>query len=273
MKLPETFEVMFGRTAGREHRIAGNLLNCQDAVGACITDSQIIGALSDGSGSQPHSEFGSELTVNQLLKLVTRRLRLNQPLNDEWFNGLYKALVRHIVATAKANFLNPVDALNTHMMATAGGLILGEEETTFYGAGDFFIVINGEVHEWKPEEGNKPLYPILSVAFAGDKRFAFKTLTVPTAELQSFAFGTDGFGDLLKVCASADEYYPGTDTVVGPIDQIWTNDKFYTDPAACGLWLNSLAQNWRMPGPPHHGGLLDDDTTFIAGRRKEVTVA
>lgn len=273
MNLSETFEVMSGRTAGREHRIAGNLRNCQDAVGTLPTLSRIFGAISDGCGSQPHSEFGSELTVNQLLKLVPARLRPIRPLDDAWFNELYKALVRHIVATAKANFRNPVDALNTHMMATAGGFIIGEESTTFYGAGDFFIVVNGEVHEWKPEGKNNPLYPVLSLAYKQDPRFTFRTITVPTAELKSFAMGTDGFGGLLQVCGDPDERYPGTNTVVGPIDQIWTNNEFYKDPEACDHWLNSLAQNWRMPGPPHHGGLLDDDTTFIAGRRKEASVA
>lgn len=269
----EAFEVMFGRTAGREHRTAGNLLNCQDAAGTRMFNSQIIGALSDGSGSQPHSEFGSQLIVNLLLKLIPARLKANKPLDEAWFAELYKTLVRHIVANAKANFADPYQACNTHMMATAGGFILSEELLTFFGAGDFFIVINGEVHEWKPEKDNKPLYPILSAVFKDDPRFVFRTLTVPVAELKSFAMGTDGFGDLLAVCGNR-ECYPGTDDVVGPIKQIWTNDKFYTDPDACGQWLNTLAQNWRMAGPPHHGGLLGDDTTFIAGRPlKEATSA
>jgi hypothetical protein len=220
--------------------------------------------------------------VNVLPKMITRRHKSDMMLDQAWFDALYAALVKRLVLKAKTDFLDPIKALNTHLMATVGGVIQTPETTHFYGAGDFFIYYNGEVIEWKPEEGNKPLYPVLSLAFPGDPRFKFRVHSVPTASVQRYLFGTDGTGKLLEVCADDMECTPGTDDPVGPIDQIWTTGKFYagnghpehptTGPDEMDAWLNRLAQDWRMPGPPHHGGLLNDDTTFYAARRLKETV-
>lgn len=274
MNLSETFEVMSGSTAGRRHRTTGNLANNQDAVKVLPTASLIVGSVSDGCGSQPHSEFGSQLMVNGLSTLVTRHLHQGGTLDEDGFGQIYSKLVRRIKTVATTMLDGPtVEALNQYLMATAGGFALTAEELVFYGAGDFTIVVNGEVIIWEPEEGNMPLYPALSLAFPNDNRFKFRVHRVPTVDVQSFMFATDGGEELLRVLGDDFECVPGTDDPAGPVKKIWTTDEFYKDTAACGLWLNSLAQNWRMPGPPHHGGLLDDDTTLIAGRRKETVTA
>lgn len=270
MLLSETFEVMTGSTAGRRHRTMGNLANNQDSHLLTVQEKLILGSVSDGCGSQPHSEYGSQLTVNLLNMIVRRRMRRATNLNEEWFAGLYKALVKNLVRNAKSNFDDPREALNTHMMATAGGVIVLPEETIFYGAGDFTFVINGQTFVWEPADGNAPLYPVLSLAFPGDERFKFRVHRVPTADISEFIFGTDGVGDLLKVLGDTFHCIPGTETPAGPVKKIWTEDRFYENKDACGLWLNSLARDWRGPaGTLPHGGLLDDDTTLIAGRLKE----
>lgn len=276
MNLPGTFDITYGTTAGRRHRTTGNLASNQDANGSFATNNLIVGAVSDGCGSQTHSEFGSRLAVNILLKLIRQHHAAGRTFDEDGFDRIYKGLVRRIKSAATTLLDGPViEAINSHMMATAGGLIITPETATFFGAGDFTFMINGVQHVWKPEDGNKPLYPALSLAFPGDPRFKFRTHTVPTADLETFLIATDGGEELIRVCNDPDEYVPGTDDPAGPLDKIWTTDSFYQNEEAFGSWLNRLAQNWRMPGPPHHGGLLDDDTTVFAGRlrnRKE-TVA
>jgi hypothetical protein len=277
MPLSESFRVTTGSTAGRTHRTAKNLRNNQDAVTAVDFGHLMVGTVSDGCGSQPYSEYGARFIVNTMPKLIKARYRAGQPLDNEWFSALYTALVKRIGIKAKNDFLNPIEGLETHLMATAGGVIVTPSLTYFYGAGDFVIYVNGEVIVWQPEEGNKPLYPALAPGFKGDPRFTFRTHTVPTETLDRFFIGTDGTETLLRVCKDKDEYIPGTDNPVGPIDQIWTTEVFYTGkphPKAptsgsdeVGGWLNRLSQDWRMPGAFNHGGLLDDDTTLYAGYR------
>lgn len=274
MDLSETFEVITGTTAGRRHRTAANLMNNQDAVSRSITPGLIVGSVSDGCGSQPHSEFGARTTVNILPRLIRKHHYTGGSFDEEGLDLIYQGLVRHLLRAAKNLLDGPVKrVLESHMMATAGGVILTPSNTIFYGAGDFVFVVNGQTYTWEPEEGNQPLYPILRLAFPNDPRFRFRTHTIPTSDLKSFMLATDGGNELLQVCSDDMECFPGTDDPVGPIDQIWTNNEFYTDDATLGTWLNRLAQNWRMPGPPHHGGLLDDDTTLFAGRRKEIVAA
>jgi len=277
VNLAEAFQVTTGTTAGSTHRTAPNLLNNQDAVSSVVAPHLHLGTVSDGCGSQPQSGYGSQFIVNVLPKLILGRYRPGMTLDQAWFDALYRALVKFTARKVKTEFLDPIEALNTHMMATAGGVIETPETTHFYGAGDFVINTNGEVIVWEPEEGNKPLYPVLSLAFPGDPRFKFRVHSVPTASLECYFFGTDGTKKLLDICADKMECIPGTDDPVGPIDQIWTTDRFYvgdmhpnhptTGPGEVSAWLNRLAQNWRLQGPAQHGGLLDDDTTFYAGRR------
>jgi len=279
MDLAEMFQFTTGTTAGRTHRVDRNLKNNQDAVTSVKTGLLHLGTVSDGCGSQPHSEYGARYLVNKLPKLIAGRYRPGMTLDQEFFDALYPVLIRHMRVKVRSEFLNPREAFDTHMMATVGGVVMTPEMTTFYGAGDFFIRYNNEVVFWAPEEGNKPLYPALSIAFPGDPRFRFRTLLIPTAELTQFLFATDGGKDLAGICGDDEEYIPGTeDTPVGPISQVWANDAFYTGvphpktpttgPEEVGAWLNTLARDFRMPGPANHGGILPDDTTFFAARRR-----
>jgi hypothetical protein len=272
-----------GSTAGSSHRTGAYLRNNQDGASQVTTAHLRIGTVSDGCGSQPHSEYGSRFTVNILPKLILGAYSPGMTLDQEWFDALYQKLVKRLRMKAKTDFLDPIGALNTHLMATAGGVIETPELVHFYGAGDFVIVCDGEVINWRPEDGNKPLYPAYSIATPDDPRLGFRVHTVPVQDVRNYLFGSDGVEKLVEVCGSRFECIPGTDTPVGPISQIWATDKFYlgdqhpkhatTGPEEVDMWLNRLAQNWRLTGPAQHGGLLDDDTTFYARRRVEETTA
>lgn len=282
MNLLNTFQIAIGSTPGKHHRANNrNLAPNQDRVCSFSSEDLFLGLVSDGCGSQPHSEYGAEATVRILERIITARTeRRNMAMDETWFTTLYMGLVHRLVQNARNNFRNPHTALNTHLMATAAGVIVTPETTVLFGAGDPVFVVNGKAHIWEAElDKNAPAYPVMSLAFQGPGdeetlgKFAFRTLTFPTEQINTLAVASDGAVELLKICA--DEFYhvPGTDTPVGQFSQFFTNDAYYDDPEALGIRLNSLAQNWRNPGPPHHGGLLDDDTSLVAIRRKEAVSA
>jgi hypothetical protein len=283
MNLLNTFQIASGSTPGRHHRANNrNLAPNQDRVCSFSSEDLFLGLVADGCGSQPHSEYGAEATVRILERIITARAERGNmaPLNEVWFTTLYQGLVHCLAKNAKDNFRNPHTALNTHMMATATGVIVTPETTVLFGAGDPVFVVNGKAHIWGAElDKNAPAYPVMSLAFKGEGdeetlgKFIFRTHTLPTAQINTLAVASDGAVDLLKICA--DEFYcvPGTDTPVGPFNQFFTNNELYADPETLGIRLNSLAQNWRNPGPPHQGGLLDDDTSLVVIRRKETVSA
>lgn len=267
MTLTEQFQVTTGMTAGRYHRQPGSLGNSQDACMMSTSSHLIVGAVSDGCGSSPFSQFGAQLTVNLLCKLITKRFRRGMTLDQGWFDDLLNALVKRLKIAGR-NFLHGElqDVIESHLMATAGGIIITDDTSYVFGAGDFFYGTDGEVNEWLPDKGNYPRYPIYPHA-------QFKVATYDTATLTTLFLGTDGTGDLLKVCQDGETMIPGTDDLVGQFSQIWTDDAFYvapdspTTPTSLATWLNSLATDVRQPGPPHHTGLLGDDTALVAIRR------
>lgn len=283
MDLLETFDFAAGSTAGRRHRTASNLANNQDAVGFFRSSQLIIGAVSDGCGSQPHSEYGARTTVNYLLTSIRRRLRAGEMLTDQVLDDLHMGLAIHLGKTAilqvfpdEARSIDEDfseeerttldEVLNDYMMATAGAVVVTEETTLFIGAGDFVFLCNGEKVNWEPREGNRPLYPALRLSDPDNPQFVFRTQQLPTSELHEFAFATDGGKDLIVACETGKQV-PGKDDEVGSINQLWARDEFYKDPDALGDWLNTLARNYRLEGPANHGGLLEDDTTVFIGRR------
>lgn len=273
-----SFQFATGSTSGRNHRTAPNLRNNQDAVLADGTPDLITGILSDGCGELPYSEHGARLTVATLDRLIWAWFASGRPFTDEWFELLYQNLVNQLLKEARETFRAPLEeVLANYMMATAGGVIIGLEETIFFGGGDFLCGVNGQINQWRPEEGNAPLYPAKSLFFRDNPaeltKYRFRLHRVPTADIKTALMTTDGGGDWLKALGDPTACFPGTDTPVGTLDQFWGKDSFYTpdrfNPDPLGHWLNRLAQDFRMSGPPHHGGLLDDDTTIFAARRIE----
>jgi len=269
VRLSQHFQVAAGMTAGRYHRTPGSLGNSQDAYRLHITDDLIVAVSSDGCGSSPFSQFGARLTVNLLCKIIPEIYTPETVFDQKWFDQLLTALTTDLKDVA-LNYLDgdPNTAAQENLMATAGGIIMTPDVTCVFGAGDFFFGTDGQdgTIEWKPDKGGYPRYPLYSNA-----RFRLKLYR--TADIRQLFFGTDGVGALLETCNDPDSMIPGTDDYVGPFGQIWTNDAFYvepesnTEPTALDVWLNNLATSVRMPGPPHHTGLLDDDTTLVAIRR------
>lgn len=272
------FQFTSGTTAGRHHRTAPNLLNNQDTVLTDGTSELITGVLSDGCGQMPHSDYGAKLTVATLDRLIWGRFDAGRPFTDEWFTQLYENLVNTLCKEAKEKFRASLSkVLSEYMMATAGGVIIGVDETIFFGGGDFLYGVNGEISKWHPEEGNAPLYPAKSLFFLKNPteraKYRFHLHRVPTADINTVLMTTDGGEDWHKALSDSDTCFPGTDKPVGTPKDFWANDSFYApdrfNPDPMGIWLNRMAQNYRMPGPPHQGGLLGDDTTIFAARRNK----
>ena len=97
-------------------------------------------------------------------------------------------------------------------------------------------------------------------------------LSVATGELQYLVLGSDG---LTWVWKHPDRTIPGTNCKVGPLSQLWTEDRFYEDPSELNSWLRSLCKTYVNLNPTGNEryvqeGLSNDDLGVIALRlRKE----
>ena len=94
-------------------------------------------------------------------------------------------------------------------------------------------------------------------------------LSIPTADLHSFVLATDGLNDILD---KPELLIPGTQKEIGPISQLWEENRFFTNPDNLRRWLVQLNRegqkiDWKEQAVMKYHGLLHDDTTLIVGRR------
>lgn len=93
---------------------------------------------------------------------------------------------------------------------------------------------------------------------------------VPTDELQSFLIGTDGVQDLVE---AANKTLPGKEQLIGNIDALWKQDRFFSNPDAvrrhlAGINRDFVARDSVRSTRRSEVGRLPDDTTLIVGRRE-----
>jgi hypothetical protein len=87
--------------------------------------------------------------------------------------------------------------------------------------------------------------------------------------VHSFLIGTDGVLDLIR---QQDDYLPGTNVAIGPVDGLWTHDHYYANTQAVSnrLRLTNTDQtriDWQGHKKSTDWGRLPDDTTLVVGRR------
>lgn len=277
MDLLRTFEVMSGSTTGRDHRTVNPPSPNQDRVLTEVRPSLIVSCFSDGCSSGEQSGVGAELTVNTLMTGILNRQKCGKPYNEKWFKRLYWYLVETLWAQAES-ILPPEDRkdedklleiIMSHMLATAGGCVVGRDETLLFGVPEVWGLLNGNQFSWLPAKKNFAPYPALAYHHKDEEHFgAFRVEVYRTADLQTLMMGTDGVERLFQVCDTLSVNIPGTETLVGPSWQIFERGEFYADPNACSEWLNTLAAG-KEGGEDTFPGLLGDDTTIFGLRRKE----
>lgn len=278
------FQLTGATVRGKNHRLTD--ANNQDAWHIAMNDEAIACAVCDGCGSEPHSEVGAKLGVRWVTEALLNHADLYSPANQTADRQTHETdrnfwtLVQNTVLARMSLLAKHLggsfdEIIEKHFLFTIVGAILTDCGTTFFAVGDGLIAINGETETLQPMSGNQPLY--LGYALSPRKyilpvKLMFRVIrTLPTEEVQSFCLGTDGANDLL---ANADRNLPGKNEPLGPLAQFWDEDRYFANPDALRrrLFLANREVrhvDWLKRAIVADNGLLPDDTTLIAGRRKK----
>lgn len=286
-----SFEFANASIIGRDHVIDAK--NNQDGRQVYAADDLFVGVVCDGCGSQPHSEVGATLGANWLVSATVRAMR-NFPLLQDasaydvaaivlpsvWENDVRQPVLQQLRSAAESMRLDEKSSFSAlierHYLFTAVVAIVTPAITQVVAIGDGVAFVNGEQTKMGPFPKNAPpylAYGLTNEQGSSDERFWFKPIaSLPTAELQSFLIGTDGVDYLI---AAAEKNFPYAQQPVGPISQVWTEDRFFKNKDMARRHLArcnpspSVLKNLPGNATTTDQGLLKDDTTIVAGRRKK----
>ncbi|MEY4723732.1 MAG: hypothetical protein RLZZ324_1245 [Candidatus Parcubacteria bacterium] len=177
-------------------------------------------------------------------------------------------------ATAKAMGGSFSQAIAEYFLCTTVAMFAGPEGAEFAAIGDGDVIVNGEHHTLGPFPGNEPpylAYALVSTSLSNQDPALLRFRTVRTlaaGELAHFAIGSDGLRDLIAV---ADKTFPGTENVIGPVSQLWENDKFFRNKDAIRRLLAMVNTekskvDWQKRELTVATGHLKDDTAVVVGR-------
>ncbi len=268
------FELIQGTVTGEAHFVSGK--PNQDASLVVMADNYIVAIVCDGCGEMPRSEVGAYLGT----RIVARAIKLTLSTYGLLGWSLVQSFMTHglrdiMWQLAGDDRQAERDIVNEALLFTIVAAVIGPERASFAAIGDGEVIVNGERATLGPFEGNRPPYAVYGLVGSSlpASALGFRVAReLPTEELRHFVIGTDGVGDLI---AAADTPIPGRDTPVGPVSQLWTDDGLYTNPFALGRRLTMINGGIVQPihGPAgkrlgKRPGLLGDDTTIVAGRRR-----
>lgn len=278
------FEIAGGSIPGGDHLQRGNLLvgkNNQDALCTHQDQRVTIAIVSDGCGSHPRSEVGSNVGSQLLRTALLRQWARHAGMAKT--QGFDKALPLALEATrqdvlAHLRILSQAiagdgsfsAAICENFLFTLVGAIITEHGAGFFSIGDGLIIVNGDEQRIGPFENNEPpylSYALLTTRWKDEQlRFAIHR-TLPTTELQNFLIGSDGAADLAQAAAVKLPGYPG---LIGPIAQFWSNNQYFTK---SGIRRRLALINSRFVSIEDlelfdENPRLKDDTTLVVGRRR-----
>lgn len=271
--MQDIFEFATGSVPGYEHVRAGR--NNQDGFTIIHTERTTVVVVCDGCSSGRYSEsgsqFGSRLLARTISDRVNVKLRsgvdfLKSPI--VWSNIRDSALWE---MRKWADSLGAVDGdgrvsssfVNDHLLFTTVCAVITPERSEFASLGDGVVSVNGETKFLGPFDGNAPPYLGYGLVKTSMKEENLQFVvhrSMRTSDLDSFMLGSDGIQALHKAGSVP---YPGKSKLVGPLSQLWEDDRFFLnqDAGRRHMVLANGGVGYRLPG------LLDDDATFVSGRR------
>ncbi|MDR2191228.1 MAG: protein phosphatase 2C domain-containing protein [Candidatus Peribacteria bacterium] len=277
------FEIAGASVAGTTHVKRG--INNQDFFHWLFTEEFVVAIVSDGCGSTKHSEVGSRILSTIFAHCVAEYLKRGKKIESEklfhcaqWWEEIRHDVLARIRLIAQTMGEDWWSVLRDYFLATLVGVVVREDTTCIFSCGDGFFAINGGLQEIGPFEDNKPPYLVygLTGSEITDSDATLlqiqRNLIIPTSEVHSLMIGTDGVGDLVNL---AERPLPAQETLIGSIDQFWSEDIYFTNP----IWMrNKLTVintekrriDWEGRNIQRFPGLLPDDTTLIT--LKEVKV-
>jgi len=268
------FELASATVAGRDHRTIGK--NNQDSRQTHIDERCLVAVVTDGCGSGVKSEvgaiLGARLAVEELGLFVPTGANIDTaepplPFDQEDLEDARCAILGKLEEIASMFGGSHSQFVNDHLLFTLVGALVLPDISMFFSIGDGYLNVNGEMIPIGPFPDNMP--PYISYGLVKSEidpaLLKFKIhRVIPTAELNSFVVGTDGVIDLTAAEAKP---FPGRTNLIGPLDRLWHEDKFFKNPDMLRRHLtlaNGGVADLNMPG------YLKDDTTLVVGRRKKV---
>ncbi len=288
------FEITGASVPGARH--LAMLKNNQDAyMWSQATEAPIgVFVVSDGNGSQAFDskhEVGSSIGV----KVFEQQLLENSLKYSSYLKEGRQDLVRSkIILPAQRKLLSIIDTLmglmdesNTRVVGgyflfTLLGVIVTPTYSYFFRVGDGKLYINGQEVPIPKFNGNMPPYPayqLLSSEFDSSPELLEPNIDVvmSTAELNSFVLGTDGLGEMAD--AAGKEFPSGGFILAHPADihslDLFKGEDLYihlkganTPTIEASIQIHPITEQEYVQKKQIRG-LIDDDCTLIALRRKE----
>lgn len=150
------------RVTGRDHTALRR--SCQDAVLVGQSGSGAFGVVSDGCGSAPHSEVGAALTVatvgRSLASGLADQLDAERAVRRSLARLLraFEATVGGAVGAERDDGCGARrDFVHDHLLATAAGFYVTDEEALLFCWGDGLMLADDET--WVVDRENHPDYP------------------------------------------------------------------------------------------------------------------
>lgn len=276
--MDQLFEFAGGSVVGRNHRLAGR--NNQDACCCRSDQGYTVAVVCDGCGSGEHSEVGAGLGASLVAQALLRRAprikygKLSCAGAESLLEQVRKVVLARLMVLSEAMGEEPAPIIGSHFLFTVVGVLLTPTTALFFSLGDGVLIVNEEEIPLGPFADNAPPYLAYglvetSLHFADPVLLRFRIHRVtPLEELRSFLIGTDGVHDLKK---AGPRNMPGKTEPVGPLSQFWRETRFFCNPDIVRRRLAGINRDViaRTREHAHHEfGLLPDDTTLIAGRRR-----
>ncbi len=285
--LTKIFEMAGGSVVGRDHVGPANLLlgkNNQDAYATYIGNDFACAVVCDGCSGGISSEVGAKIAARLVVEKLTwmartavTTRRFPKPMDCRFWEVLKDEILYDIKILAKNIGQSMTEVVTNYFLFTIVGVFMDMDNTVVFGIGDGVFAVNGELTRIGPFPGNEPPY----LAYGGLVKSSLEETspellqikihrTLPTDMVQSVLIGTDGVCDLI---AAAEKNIPGKQKKVGGIHQFWQEDSYFKNSDAVrrklSLTNSSVSTvNGETGTLSIEHGLLPDDTTLVAIRRK-----
>ncbi|MFP2931169.1 protein phosphatase 2C domain-containing protein [Pyxidicoccus sp. 3LG] len=258
------FDIAAASVLGREHARAGR--NNQDALCVRASEHGLVAVVADGCGSQPCSELGAQLGARRLVQAALVRLAEGECVDEATFLPGLREDVLCLLGELRGELGR--DALGDFLFTLVGAVVT-PSKTLVFSAGDGVWALNGEVHPLGPFPGNAPPYLAYALWRGDDVPLATHAL-VPTEDVHALMLGTDGVADLARLATAR---VPEKDELVGPLSQVWADDRYFANPDALRRRLallnrESVRADFGERRVVRTPGLLPDDTTLVVLRRR-----
>lgn len=274
--ITKEFECASGSIIGQYHLRIN--FNNQDNYIITEYPDHIVAVICDGCGSGPTSEvgatLGSSIVAWELNASGLHKLKDDMKEIELCLERTRRLIVDRITSIAFKTGLPFVSAIADSFLFTIVAAVVGKEYTYIISFGDGFYALNGEVKEIGPFENNAPPYIAYGsveehVESRDDLHFVINEI-IPTNELESLLIASDGLGDLI---GAEEKNIPGKADLVGPVDQFWARDLYFSNQAAVSRRLAMINKSVTKLDRKanrliHEVGHLKDDTTLVAIRRK-----